>query len=77
MELSTATVVVAGLGVSGTSALEVLRGRVGRIVTVDERKSEADLHDFGDIVWDEVDLVVTSPGFNPRTPFLVAAHEHG
>ncbi|MDN6484530.1 MAG: UDP-N-acetylmuramoyl-L-alanine--D-glutamate ligase, partial [Bifidobacterium mongoliense] len=66
MELSTATVVVAGLGVSGTSALEVLRGRVGRIVTVDERKSEADLHDFGDIVWDEVDLVVTSPGFNPR-----------
>lgn len=69
-------VLVAGLGVSGRGAVEVLKA-VGSIpVTVDENKPEADIHDFSDINWSKIDAVVTSPVFNPRTPFLVQAREH-
>ena len=69
-------VLVAGLGVSGRGAVEVLKA-VGSIpVTVDENKPEADIHDFSDINWSQIDAVVTSPVFNPRTPFLVQAREH-
>ncbi|MCI1219172.1 MAG: UDP-N-acetylmuramoyl-L-alanine--D-glutamate ligase [Bifidobacterium sp.] len=75
-DLSEKTIVIAGLGVSGRSALEVLQGRAKRIITVDERKPEADLHSFEDVDWDRVDIVVTSPGFNPRTPFLLDAQRH-
>ncbi|KAE8128328.1 UDP-N-acetylmuramoyl-L-alanine--D-glutamate ligase [Bifidobacterium tibiigranuli] len=76
-DLSEKTVLIAGLGVSGRSALEVLQGRAGRIVTVDERKPEAELHSFDDVDWTQVDIVVTSPGFNPRTPFILEAQRHG
>ncbi|MEE8735869.1 MAG: UDP-N-acetylmuramoyl-L-alanine--D-glutamate ligase [Bifidobacterium subtile] len=76
-DLSEKTVLIAGLGVSGRSALDVLQGRAGRILTVDERKPEADLRSFDDVDWDQIDIVVTSPGFNPRTPFLVKAQQHG
>ncbi|MCH4209264.1 UDP-N-acetylmuramoyl-L-alanine--D-glutamate ligase [Bifidobacterium sp.] len=76
-DLSEKTIVIAGLGVSGRSALEVLQGRAGRIVTVDERKPEADRHSFDDVDWSQVDIMVTSPGFNPRTPFLLEAQRHG
>lgn len=67
------TVVVAGLGVSGRSVAEVLAPRVARVITVDEHKPEADVHDFAELDWNGVDLVVTSPVFTPRTPFIVEA----
>ena len=67
------TVVVAGLGVSGRSVAEVLAPRVARVITVDEHRPEADVHAFDDVDWTGVDLVVTSPVFNPRTPFILEA----
>lgn len=73
MDLSDKTVVVAGLGISGRSMVDVLRSRAAHVIGVDERKPEADLHSFDDIDWDSVDLVMTSPVFNPRTPFILEA----
>lgn len=71
------TVAVAGLGVSGRSVAEVLSGRVARVITVDEQKPEADLRSFDELDWEGVDLVVVSPVFNPRTPFILEAQRRG
>ena len=52
MDLSDKTVLVAGLGISYRSMMEVLRSRAARVIGVDEHKPEADLHSFDDIDWD-------------------------
>ncbi|WP_300766388.1 UDP-N-acetylmuramoyl-L-alanine--D-glutamate ligase [uncultured Bifidobacterium sp.] len=77
MDVSGKTVVVAGMGVSGRSVAEVLRGRAGRVITVDEKRADADVHSFDDVDWDDVDLVMSSPVFNPRTAFIVEARRRG
>lgn len=51
MQVADKTVVIAGLGVSGTSLAEVLRERGTHVIGVDERKPEADLHSFDDVDW--------------------------
>ncbi|WEV42750.1 UDP-N-acetylmuramoyl-L-alanine--D-glutamate ligase [Bifidobacterium sp. ESL0682] len=73
MDVAGKTVLVVGLGVSGRGAVEALQGRAGRVVSLDEKKPEADLHSFDDIDFDDVDIVVVSPVFNPRTPFILEA----
>ena len=70
-------VVVAGLGISGRSMAKILRDAGATVIGVDEKLEAADLHSFDDIDWDEVDLVCTSPVFNPRTPFIVEAQSRG
>ena len=65
-------VIVAGLGVSGQSMMEVLGSRAGRVLGVDEKKPDADLHSFDQIDWDNTDMVMTSPVFNPPP-----IHAHG
>ncbi|NEG78823.1 UDP-N-acetylmuramoyl-L-alanine--D-glutamate ligase [Bifidobacterium avesanii] len=77
MDMSDKTVLVAGLGVSGRSVREVLAGRARRVIGVDERRDDADLKSFDRIPWDDVDLVMTSPVFNPRTPFILEAQRRG
>ena len=77
MDMSGKTVIVAGLGVSGQSMMEVLGSRAEKVLGVDEKKSDADLHSFDRIDWDHVDLVMTSPVFNPRTPFILEAQRRG
>ena len=77
VDWSTKTVVVAGLGVSGRGVVEVLTGRAGRVIAVDEHKPEADLHSFEDLDWDAVDLMVTSPVFPPNTPFILETQRRG
>ncbi|KFI97872.1 UDP-N-acetylmuramoyl-L-alanine--D-glutamate ligase [Bifidobacterium stellenboschense] len=77
MDITGKTVVIAGLGVSGTSLAEVLRERGAHVIGVDERKPEADLHSFDAIDWDTVDYVMSSPVFNPRTPFVLEAQRRG
>lgn len=79
--LDGARVVVAGLGVSGRAALEVLTARGARVVTVDVRAADADAADPARFVadggLDRVDLVVASPGWSPHDPLLVSAGERG
>ncbi|KAB7785700.1 UDP-N-acetylmuramoyl-L-alanine--D-glutamate ligase [Bifidobacterium cebidarum] len=77
MQVANTTVVIAGLGVSGTSLAQVLKERGARVIGVDERKPEADLHSFDQIDWDHVDYVMSSPVFNPRTPFILEARRRG
>lgn len=69
-------VVVAGLGISGKAAAEVLRSMGVEVLTADAYKAEADIRDFDAIDWSKVDALVVSPVFNPRTPFIVAAQTH-
>ncbi len=74
-----ARVVVAGLGVSGRAARDVLAGLGARVTTVDDRAADADadvatLLDGG---LGDVDLVVVSPGWPPAHPLLVAARAAG
>ncbi|WP_449386565.1 UDP-N-acetylmuramoyl-L-alanine--D-glutamate ligase [Cellulomonas soli] len=77
MVLNGARVVVAGLGVSGRAAVEVLGARGASLVTVDARAADADVADPAAFVadggLDGVDLVVASPGWAPSNPLLAAA----
>ncbi len=57
--------------------MEVLGSRAEKVLGVDEKKPDADLHSFDHIDWDHVDLVMTSPVFNPRTPFILEAQRRG
>ncbi|WP_298046848.1 UDP-N-acetylmuramoyl-L-alanine--D-glutamate ligase [uncultured Bifidobacterium sp.] len=77
MDMNGKTAIVAGLGVSGQSMMQVLASRAGKVIGVDEKKPDADLHSFDQIDWDNVDLVMTSPVFNPRTPFILEAQRRG
>lgn len=77
MDVNGKTVLVAGMGISGRSMAQVLAGRAARVITADEHKPEADVHDFSDIDFDEIDVVCTSPVFNPRTDFIVQAQSRG
>lgn len=79
--LDGARVVVAGLGVSGRAAVQVLTARGAHVVTVDARAQEAHASDPEEFVarggLDDVDLVVASPGWPPHHPLLAAALERG
>ncbi|MBT1182106.1 UDP-N-acetylmuramoyl-L-alanine--D-glutamate ligase [Bifidobacterium sp. CP2] len=77
MDINGKTVVIAGLGVSGTSLAEVLRELGAHVIGVDERKPDADLDSFDKVDWDGVDYVMSSPVFNPRTPFILEAQRRG
>ncbi|NEG54383.1 UDP-N-acetylmuramoyl-L-alanine--D-glutamate ligase [Bifidobacterium platyrrhinorum] len=77
MDIAGKTVVIAGLGVSGTSLAEVLDELGAHVIGVDERKPGADLHSFDEVDWDKVDYVMSSPVFNPRTPFVLEAQRRG
>ncbi|MDE5640906.1 MAG: UDP-N-acetylmuramoyl-L-alanine--D-glutamate ligase, partial [Bifidobacterium castoris] len=77
LDLEHMTVVVAGLGVSGRSVVDILRLRAKEVIGVDEHKADADLDSFDAIPWERVDLVCTSPVFDPRTPFILEARRRG
>lgn len=77
VDFSGMTVLVAGLGISGASVASILRSHGVRVITVDEKKLEADSHSFDDVDWKGIGLVVTSPVFTPRTPFILRAQELG
>ncbi|MCO7222188.1 UDP-N-acetylmuramoyl-L-alanine--D-glutamate ligase [Klenkia sp. PcliD-1-E] len=79
-------VLVAGLGVSGVAAARVLLARGDAVLLADagDPPARAELEAAG-AVWlgavgdcpDDVDLVVTSPGWRPDSPLLVSAHRAG
>ncbi len=79
-------VLVAGLGVSGAAAARVLLARGDTVLLADagDPPARAELQAAG-AVWlgartdcpDDVDLVVTSPGWRPDSPLLVSAARAG
>ena len=74
MNMDGKTVIVAGLGVSGQSMMEVLGSRAGRVLGVDEKKPDADLHSFDNRLGQYRhgdDLA----GLQPRTPFILEAQK--
>ena len=60
MDITGRTVLIAGLGVSGTSLAEVLRESGAKVIGVDERKPDADLDSFDKVDWDGIDYVMSS-----------------
>lgn len=89
-ELEGRRVVVAGLGRSGLAAARVLLARGARVLVVDSREDDrvadaaAELRSSGAVVRlgdaetaVSADLVVTSPGWRPDQPLLVAAQRDG
>ncbi|MDO5735496.1 MAG: UDP-N-acetylmuramoyl-L-alanine--D-glutamate ligase [Propionibacteriaceae bacterium] len=86
-----ATVVVAGLGISGFAAADGLLSLGARIIVLDESEAHAEkagLLEMLDVTVrlgagatavlpDDVDLVVTSPGWRPTAPLLLQAAERG
>ena len=92
-EWSALSVVVAGIGVSGFAAADALLGFGATVTIVDEREGEAEndrarvLEILGAMVRigpgsaarlpGNAQLVVTSPGWRPTAPLLVAAGREG
>jgi UDP-N-acetylmuramoylalanine--D-glutamate ligase len=74
-------VLVAGLGVSGRAAAQVLAARGVRVRTYDDGAADADENDAASFLGRDglaqVDLVVTSPGLHPDHPVLAAAAARG
>jgi len=79
--LGRARFVVAGLGLSGRAARDVLTGLGARVTTVDDRAEDADASDVAAFLdgggLDGVDVVVASPGWPPAHPLLAAARAAG
>jgi UDP-N-acetylmuramoylalanine--D-glutamate ligase len=78
-QIGRARVLVAGLGVSGRAARDVLAGLGARVTTVDDRAEDADA-DVATLLGrglDDTDLVVVSPGWPPAHPLLAAARAAG
>jgi len=74
-------VLVAGLGLSGRAAVQVLLERGAQVVTFDDSSPDADERDAAVFLAADrlagVDLVVTSPGLPPHHPVLAAAVARG
>ena len=78
-DLDGARVVVAGYGMSGRAAEQVLAARGARVVPVDDRSDEVVATDdlLASDTLERTDLVVASPGLPPHHRLLVAARDHG
>ncbi len=74
-DLDGARVVVAGMGVTGRAAAEVLASRGAHVVPVDDTAGDVLSTDelLAGTVLDRTDLVVASPGLAPHHPLLQAA----
>lgn len=72
-----ARVLVAGLGVSGRAAAQVLRERDAQVTTLDDVSPDADTADASTLDLAATDLVVASPGWRPTSPVLAAAAAAG
>ncbi|MCL1870176.1 MAG: UDP-N-acetylmuramoyl-L-alanine--D-glutamate ligase [Promicromonosporaceae bacterium] len=79
--LSQARVLVAGLGVTGRAVAAALPGHVASVVTAapsDDADVPLPADDAGRAaLLADADLLVTSPGFKPTDPLLVAARDAG
>lgn len=69
------TVLVAGLGLSGSGVVHVLRDHGVHVLTLDDGKKDADVRSDSPIDWNSIDLLVVSPVFPPSTPFILEAQK--
>lgn len=76
LQIAGRAVVVAGAGISGSAAAEVLRRRGARVTVVDARGGDGVRTDDTTLPAG-CELVVTSPGWRPDAPLLVAAAAAG
>ncbi|HWJ85200.1 MAG TPA: UDP-N-acetylmuramoyl-L-alanine--D-glutamate ligase, partial [Cellulomonas sp.] len=78
-DLDGARVVVAGLGVSGRAAADVLASVGARVVPVDDAAGDAvsSAEYLAGSGLDRADLVVASPGLAPHHPLIAAALVRG
>ncbi|WP_307844158.1 UDP-N-acetylmuramoyl-L-alanine--D-glutamate ligase [Sanguibacter suaedae] len=77
MDIGSSRVLVTGLGVTGRAVVAALRGRTKAVVTLDASAADADHREASTVPFDEVDLVVTSPGWRPTEPALAEAAARG
>ncbi|AEE45746.1 UDP-N-acetylmuramoyl-L-alanine--D-glutamate ligase [Cellulomonas fimi] len=79
LDLDGARVVVAGMGVTGRAAAEVLAARGARVVPVDDTAGDVLSTEelLAGTVLDRTDLVVVSPGLAPHHPLLRACAARG
>lgn len=75
-------VAVTGAGVSGAAAARVLRDLGARVTVVDDREAArealaAERFAVSAVLPDELDQVVTSPGWRPSSPLLLEAAARG
>lgn len=77
VDLARATVLVAGLGVTGRAVARVLASRTHAVVTLDAGAPDADFRDVSDVDLATVDVVVASPGWRPTSPVFLAAQAAG
>lgn len=69
------TVLVAGLGVSGLAAKDLLEKEGVRCETFDEKR-KADFSEAHQIDWENITAVVASPGFSPSSKLMKAIEEN-
>lgn len=74
-ELSSARVLVAGLGVTGRAVLIALAGRIQTVKTLDAHAEDADFFQHEAIDLADFDLIVVSPGWPAHHPLLARANE--
>lgn len=77
LDLASARVLVAGLGVTGRAVVAALSDRAGSLVTLDAAASDAEVRSEDEVDLDQIDLIVVSPGWAPTHPLLLRAQRTG
>ncbi|PFG33464.1 UDP-N-acetylmuramoyl-L-alanine--D-glutamate ligase [Sanguibacter antarcticus] len=77
VDLSSARVLVAGLGVTGRAVVRALSPVAVSVLSLDASAPDANLSAAADVDLGTVDLVVASPGWPPSTPLFVEASTRG
>lgn len=77
LDLASARVLVAGLGVTGRAVVAALTNRAGSLVTLDAAASDAEVRSEDEVDLDQIDLIVVSPGWAPTHPLLLGAQKSG
>lgn len=90
IDISNKTIIVFGLGITGVSSVKALRNLGAKVVVYDSKKdvkyretiaqlsefSISEINAIEDIIWDEIDLVLKSPGIRLDQELIVKALEN-
>lgn len=90
IDISNKTIIVFGLGITGVSSVKALRNLGAKVVVYDSKKdvkyretiaqlsefSISEINAIEDIIWNEIDLVLKSPGIRLDQELIVKALEN-